>query len=221
MKLVKKIMIATALLISGAAQAAHVTTLAGSTSFDFGPPFDLMTGGPQAVAPGITWSSDSPSSVYGWTGSAGGYGFAANGRWNMPMIGTNTPTGTMTIDFATAIAGVGAFLNWSMDSNGGPVGAPAVIAIYNSSDVLLESYTLTFGPFGGDAIDKGEFHGFFRDTADISSMTFTGAFIGAAGLEVVAGSPGNPSNPIPLPGSLALLSLGLLGLGCAARRRQH
>ena len=101
-------------------------------------------------------------------------------------------------------------LNWSRFSDGRPDGSPAVIAAYDSNNVMLESYTLTFGPLGGNNL--GEFHGFLRGNADISAITFTGAYIGAANLEVM-------SAPVPEPGTYAMMALGLLGLGLMVRRK--
>jgi hypothetical protein len=46
--------------------------------------------GPQTVVPGITWSSTSSSSTFGFTGS---YGFGENGPWDGtlgPMPGLNS-----------------------------------------------------------------------------------------------------------------------------------
>ena len=192
-----------ALALCGTAHAAPVTSLPGATVYSFGNS-NQFTAGPVAVAAGITWSSDSNSSVYGYTGT---YGFQSNGIWEgLSMIGTNNQTGTMRIDFDTSVAGVGAFLNWSRFD-----GDPATISIYDTADTLLELFTLTFGPLGG--INNGEFHGFLRNMTDIASIRFTGSYIGAADLAVLA------YNSVPEPGTVALFGIGLMGMGLARRRR--
>lgn len=199
---------AVAAFFAGAAHAAPVTSLAGATVYSFGNS-NQFTAGPVAVAAGINWSSDSNVSVYGYTG---GYGFNTNGDWDgLSMIGTNNGTGTMRIDFNSSVAGVGAFLNWSRFNDDQPDGDPATISIYDPADTLLESFTLTFGPLGGT--NNGEFHGFLRNTADIASIRFSGAYIGAADLSVLA------VNSVPVPGTLALGALGLLAMGALRRRK--
>ncbi len=202
------ISLVSALALCGIAQAAPVTSLAGSTVFGFGSSNQLTTG-PVTVAAGITWSSSYGSSVYGYTQN---YGFQTNGSWNgLPMIGTNSGSAEMRIDFGTSVAGVGAFLNWSRFFEGSPDGNAATIAVYDQADTLLESFTLTFGPLGGT--NNGEFHGFLRNSADIASVRFAGGYIGAANLEVL------PGNSVPLPGTLALSALGLLATALVRRRK--
>ena len=191
------------LTAAGAAQAVPVTSLTGATTYGFAA-LNYMGSGAITIAPGITWSSQSAYSVYGWTG---GYGFGSNGGWNSPlsMIGSNSGTDTMRIDFASPVSAVAAFMNYA------PGYGTPTIAVYNSLNTLLESYVLNFGT--GGLNNAGEVHGFQESTADIAYMTLSGAYIGAAELQVLAGS-------VPEPTSYALVAIALAAAVTAARRRR-
>ena len=194
--------------VPASAQAVQVTSLPGSTLYPIPAEDSIYRGpGPKTVAAGITWTSESTSSTFGYTGS---YGFESNGDWNgLSMTGTNGLFLAMTLTFDSPVQGVGAFLNWSRKFDGTPEGGLPVIAIYDAASSLLESYTLTF--ITGGALNSGEFHGFLRGSADIKSITFSGAYMGAANLEVVT---------VPEPDTHTLMLAGLGVLGLVARRRR-
>jgi hypothetical protein len=184
----------------GHAQAAVVSSLPGATSYAIAP-LNEFTAGPVAIAPGITWSAGSPNSVYGWTG---GYGFGSNGVWSgVPMIGTNTPTSSMRIDFTTAVSGFGAFFDYLPDYQ------PTSISAYDADGDLLDTTKLTFHT--GNASNSGQFIGFKEGSADISYVTMTGSYIGARSLQATA---------VPEPANAALLLAGLGAVGLLARRRK-
>ncbi len=78
-----KIMLAAAMLVTtAAANASEVTSIVGGTTLSF-PAVNYQGNGPQSVAPGITWSSNSSElvsqPVFGFTSD---YGFGLNGAWN-------------------------------------------------------------------------------------------------------------------------------------------
>ena len=199
------IVAAVALAASALAHAVPVTSLPAGTVYPFAVE-NYFGIGPKVVAPGITWSADDSNSVYGY---AGAYGFAGNGGWSgLSMIGSNTGASSMRIDFASPVAGVGAFMNYAPD-----FGSTPTIAVYDSSNVLLESYTLSFATGGGS--NTGEFHGFLEGTSNISYLTLTGSYIGAANLSVQT-----VAVPVPEPETYALMLAGLAAIGFVARRRQ-
>ena len=204
-----------------AASAAHaipVVSLAGSTTYAIAAA-NLFTNGPETIAPGITWTANGSTSVAVF-GYDQGYGFGVNGTWaaGLPMIGTDDETTGMRIDFAAPVAGVGAYMNYSPQS-----GDPAVISIFDSTDTLLESYTLSFildtSQVGLNTTQAGynlgEFHGFLQSTNNISYMTLSGSYIGAANLETVS------VGAIPEPETYALMMAGLGVMAFVARRRKQ
>jgi hypothetical protein len=190
-----------AIVACGAVQAAEVGVLTNATTFDFGTSNYQGTSA-QTIAPGITWTAESGASLFGYNG---GYGFANNGGWydgSLNMIGTNTSTSAMRISFASPVSGVGMFMNYA------PGYGTPLVQVFDSHNVLLDSYTPTF-TFTSGASNAGQFIGFTEGSADIAYMTMSGAYIGGAHLEVSA---------VPESSNLALMAAGLGCLGGVARR---
>lgn len=198
----KKLTFAVLCALAGlSAHAAPVTSLPDGVVLTM-PELSYFGSGPLNLAPGVDWSSGNGDAVFGYRG---GYGFADNGLWEgLTMVGTNDQGSAMTLAFSRAVAGVGAFFNYSPRYYG-----PATIAVYDANHTLIESTTLTFITAGGR--NQGEFHGFLENAPSISYLTMTGAFIGAADFAVQA---------VPEPGTYAMLLAGLGLLGVAARRRK-
>jgi PEP-CTERM motif len=199
-------------LLGAAAQASVVTSIPGGTIYPF-PPINYFGPGPQTVAPGITWSSTNAAnqggSVFGYTST---YGFLGNGIWSgLDMIGLNDSfdaygvTDTMTIAFSSPVQAVGGFLNYVPGDS-----TPTTIAVYNSSDTLIESYNLAF--LTGGSTNTGVFYGFLESTPDISFFTMTDNYIGLTNLTVL-------TSTVPEPATMALLGTGLIALGVTRCRR--
>jgi hypothetical protein len=111
-------------------------------------------------------------------------------------------TDTMTFAFASPVSAVGGFLNYTPGNS-----TPTVVAVYNSSDALIESYDLTFLTGGGT--DTGEFVGFSESTADISYFTLSDNYVGLTDLTYSASA---STTSTPEPGSLLMLGAGILAL---------
>lgn len=185
--------------------AAVVSALPGSTPLPI-PAINHIGTDTQTFVPGVTWSATA-TSVFGYSGP---FGFLNNGFWNgLTMIGVDTDTGSMSINFATPVAGVGGFVNYS------PTSGVANMSIYDSSDNLIESYTPSFLTSGGTALNEGQFIGFLLGTASISRLEFSNAYIGATDLQILSGP---ATSAIPEPSS-ALALCGLFAGSMMIRRR--
>jgi hypothetical protein len=179
------------------------------------PPLNYFGAGPQIFgSPTVTWSSPYSNSVFGYNGE---YGFADNGRWNIygdpskalvmaGTTGTNILTATMTFQFASPVSEAGGFLNYAL-YNGGPDLGPETIAVYDSSDNLIEADVLGFSTGGG--INTGRFVG-FSETTPIAFFTLTGLALGITDLTVSAA--------IPEPSIWVMMLAGLAALGHAGYR---
>lgn len=192
-------------LIVVQAGATVVTSIPGGTVIPM-PVMNYFGGGPITFGPGVTWSSSNTTfqngSVFGYTG---GYSYGSNGGWTgalAPMAGLNDinefygVTDTMVFAFASPVSAVGGFLNYFPDG----IITPTVIAVYDSSSNLIESFTLSFSTGGG--LDTGFFYG-FQETTPIKYFTLTDNFIGITNLTTSAA--------VPEPSSLMLIGTGLLG----------
>ena len=175
------------------------------------PTANYFGSGPQTFG-NYTWSSTNATtqggSVYGYTGS---YGYLGNGAWDGalgPMAGVNDSfdvygvTDTMTFAFATPVSYVGGFFNYVPGGS-----TPTTLAVYDTSNALIESYNLSFLTGGGT--NTGQWIRFV-ESMPIGSFTMTGNYVGVTGQAVT---------PTPEPGTIALLGSGIVGLAGFARRK--
>ena len=185
--------LALALLAGQKVDAAVVSSLPNGINVPM-PAINYFGTGPQAMAPGITWTAEYINSVFGYTG---GYGFAANGFWNgLTMMGTNNSFLSMAVTFDSPVSGVGGFVNYAPGT-----GLPQLSA-YNG-EILLESVVLTFLTGGG--LNSGQFVGFLFSSPSITKFVLQGAYVGLANLRYEL-------SPVPLPGALIFLISGLGGM---------
>ncbi len=135
------------------------------------------SGGP-ITENGITWTSTYNTSAYGYDGL---YGLGPNGTWDSPLrfIGLNIGSGTMTIEFARLASSVFGFINYAPSAGFGK------IAIYDSSNTLIESLNLSISTPGGN--NAGESIGFKSSNTNIKYFTLSDAFIVLADLYALYG----------------------------------
>lgn len=195
------------------ALAAPVTSLPGSELIanpSADRPYDTGQSSPRAYAPGITWSSDVPSSF----GYDRFYGFQDNGAWYLqPMIGLSQASGTMRLSFDTPVSGVGGYFNYAQ-SGGTALGDAPTIAVYGADHALLDAFVLDFDT--GRSDHGGFFYGFDVGSARIAYFEMSGAYIGMTNLRVLDGDT-RPTD-VPEPGTALLAGAALLAIRVTARR---
>jgi len=191
--------------LSSACYGGVVTSLPGGTVVPIPADNDDEISGP-VVFDGITWTATGGVGYFGFTST---WGFGTNGEWTGalgPMAGVDDETDSMTFAPSSPVSGIGGFLNWATPDYG-----TATIAVYDTSDVLIESDVLSFSTGGAD--DTGQFLGFSEGSADIGYFTLTGAYIGITDLTV-----SGEVSAVPEPGAVGLTLIGL-GLLVSMRKR--
>jgi len=187
----------------------------GSVVGDFSSFDGFVTSGPQSLGGGITFGSDIASTL-----GAFAVDLVQNGAWGpgrFAGIGDLSPTpqsfdyiGSMTLTFANATYGGGAFMNLYQGDDQ-PVSL--LVEALGAGGSVLESHTVTIDT-SVLGYNEGHFVGIARGAQDVVALRISGDGIVLDDLRVAA-------QPIPELSTYALMAAGLGLLAMAARGRQR
>ncbi|WP_310387122.1 hypothetical protein, partial [Roseateles sp.] len=150
-----------ALVTDSAALANPYIALVDFEAFD-----GMLTTGPVAVAPGVTFTGDAGSEL-----GANNRELGENGLWGANgYFVAGAGIGELRFSFAELTAGAGAFVNHFAIAN---FPLNMVVSVYGDNNQIIEThnYTVATDPFG---YNEGQFLGITRASADIRSISFKG-----------------------------------------------
>lgn len=193
--------------LPNASQAAVVTSLTGGSDLTLPDNGSTAVGttGPISFGPGVTWSSTSPVSVFGFTGD---YQLSDTTWSGTPMAGLNSFGASMSFSFSAPIAGFLGQIDWVTQGD-------ITMSAFNSANQLIETVSFT-NSAGGALVTPGGFYGFQDSADDISRIQSTNGSLGIRNIstDVVASA-------VPESSTWAMMMLGFCGLGFMAYRRRQ
>lgn len=166
----------------------------------------LITTGPEAVAPSVTFTGDDGSVLGAFIADLGD-----NGLWGAGNRFAATGfIGELRFSFNDGLvsSGAGALVNHFALS---PLPFSVVISAYGDNNQIIETHSFTVDKTADD-YNASQFLGISRSSADIRSIAFKGVGVVADDFSF--------TTPVPEPGTWALMLAGIVGVGFLRARRQ-
>ncbi|MBP6096882.1 MAG: PEP-CTERM sorting domain-containing protein [Methyloversatilis sp.] len=161
----------------------------------------LETTGPEAIAPGVTFTGDNGSILGANIAELG-----PNGIWGAGNFFAAGSYGELRFTFATLTQSAGALVNF-YPFNPPPELEYITMSAYGENNQIIETHKFMIST-PSDSLNMGTFAAITRDSADIKSISFKGFSVVVDNVSVV-----------PEPGTYAMLLAGLGLIGMIARRR--
>jgi hypothetical protein len=218
--------LSTALLLCALSLDASAAFIASRAALNADDAIDWGQLGGDSTAvgqPALVHQDSGPDAVVATPGGAdlyrfdeGGGSYAGNFSAGDALLSTAFDPGPIVIAFARPVAGVGTQVQGSVLG-----GFNGVISVYDALDNLLETYTRP-GDSTTDQDGSALFLGILRGTADIARVAFAVSFddpgITDLSLTVNQVDLVDLVDQVPAPGTIALLTPGLLGAPLLHRR---
>lgn len=167
----KKTIVLLALCLAPAQAALKGSVTGGVTTVFPGGSFD--TGCHSGPTAGTVAGFPLTATDYTCWNYSDGWGFAANGYWNIGTVGTWSETGKITIKLPSLQSMVGGFLNYAPGH-----GTPRITALAADGVTVLESWDLSAAmPITVYYDNQGAYRGISRPSADIGYLQIQGAYI--------------------------------------------
>lgn len=187
------------ILPAHAALTSNVNDIANPNVIDFENFDGFITTGPEAIAPGVSFTGTSGSVLGAFIADLG-----SNGLWGAGNHFAATDViGTLHFTFVNGLSSAaGALLN-SYDEN------PMFISAFGDDHQIIESHIVNVSTPDG-SLNEGTFFGITRSTAGIRSISFTGLGLVADNVTF--------ATPVPEPEAYAMMLTGLGLMGLVVRR---